>query len=48
MPSYRDHYRDEASPPAAFALLLSARTDQLHEVRERWLTAGIEVATVTV
>jgi hypothetical protein len=48
MPFYRDYYRDEASPPAAFGLLLSAPRDQLHEVREHWLTVDIPVATVTV
>jgi len=48
VPFYRDYYRDEASPPAAFGLLLSAPPDRLHEVRERWLTADIPVATVTV
>jgi hypothetical protein len=48
MPFYRDYYRDEASPPAVFALLLSAPPDQLQEVRERWLTANVPVATVTV
>jgi hypothetical protein len=48
MPFYRDYYRDEASPTAAFGLLLSAPTGQLHVVRERWLAAGIEVATVVV
>jgi hypothetical protein len=48
MPFYRDYYRDEASPPAAFGLLLSAPPDQLHEVREHWLTVDIPVATVTV
>ncbi|WP_186245122.1 barstar family protein [Mycobacterium simulans] len=48
MPFYRDYYRDEASPPAAFGLLLSAPADQLHEVCERWLTVGIQIATVTV
>jgi hypothetical protein len=48
MPFYRDYYRDEASPPAAFGLLLSAPLDQLHEVRERWLTADIPLATVTI
>ena len=48
MPFYRDYYRDEASPPAAFGLLLSAPPDQLHEIRERWLTAAIPVATVTI
>jgi hypothetical protein len=48
MPFYRDYYRDEASPPAAFGLLLSAPAGQLHEVRERWLTVGVQVAAVTV
>ena len=48
VPFYRDYYRDEASPPAAFGLLLSAPPDRLHEVRERWLSADISVATVTV
>ena len=48
MPSYRDYYRNEASPPAAFGLLLSAPPDQLQEVRERWLTADVPVATVKV
>lgn len=47
MPFYRDYYRDEARPPAAFGLLLSAAADQLHDVRERWLTVGIQIATVT-
>jgi Barstar (barnase inhibitor) len=48
MPFYRDYYRDEATPPAAFALLLSAPPDQLHKVRERWLAVDIPIATVTV
>ena len=48
IPFYRDYYRDEASPPAAFGLVLSAPLDQLHEVRERWLTADIPLATVTI
>ena len=48
VPFYRDYYRDEASPPAAFGLLLSAPPDRLDEVRERWLSADISVATVTV
>jgi hypothetical protein len=48
MPFYRNYYRDEADPPAAFGLLLSAPAGQLGEVRERWLAAGVEVATVTV
>ncbi|MCV7198474.1 barstar family protein [Mycobacterium angelicum] len=48
MPFYRDYYRDEASPAAAFGLLLAAPADQLDAVRERWLTVGIDVATVTL
>lgn len=48
MPFYRDYYRDEATPPAAFGLLLSAPAGQLDEVRERWLAVDIPVATVTV
>lgn len=46
IPFYRDYYRDEASPPAAFGLLLSAPTGQLHEIRERWVTAGIQLTTI--
>lgn len=46
MPSYRGYYRDELRPPAAFGLLLSAPADKLHEVRERWLSVGVQVATV--
>ena len=48
MPFYRDYYRDEANPPAAFGLLLSAPPDQLNEVRDRWLAADVPVATVTI
>ncbi|MGH3564350.1 MAG: barstar family protein [Mycobacterium sp.] len=48
IPFYRDYYRDEANPPAAFGLLLSAPPQRLHEVHQRWLTAGARVATVTV
>ena len=48
MPFYRDYYRDEANPPAAFGLLLSVPPDQLQDVRERWLTADVPVATVTI
>jgi hypothetical protein len=47
MPFYRDYYRDEASPPAAFGLLLSASDDQFDEVRKRWLSAGVSIATVS-
>jgi hypothetical protein len=45
---YRDYYRDEADPPAAFGLLLSAPAGQLGDVRHRWLGLGIQVATITV
>lgn len=47
MPFYRDYYRDEADPPAAFGLLLSVPADRLDEVRERWLAVGAQVAAVT-
>ncbi len=47
MPFYRDYYRDEASPPATFGLLLSASDERFDEVRERWLSAGVSIATVT-
>ncbi|BBX39430.1 barstar family protein [Mycobacterium simiae] len=46
MSFYRNYYRDELNPPAAFGLLLSAPTDQLRGVRERWTSAGVEVADV--
>jgi hypothetical protein len=46
MAFYRDYYRDEASPPAAFGLLLSTPPDRLPEVRERWLTADVLVVPV--
>jgi hypothetical protein len=48
IPFYRDYYRDEADPPAAFGLLLSAPTSELRAVCERWLTVGIHLVTVTV
>jgi hypothetical protein len=48
IPFYREYYRDEADPPAAFGLLLSAPDGQLNQVRQRWLAAGLQVAHVTV
>ena len=48
MAFYRDYYRDEASSPAAFGLLLSVPPDKLREVRERWLSVGVQVAEVDV
>jgi hypothetical protein len=47
MPFYRNYYRDEANPPAAFGLLLSAPQDQLDEVHQRWVGANVPVASVT-
>jgi hypothetical protein len=43
---YRDYYRDELSPPAAFGLLLSAPANKVREVRERWLSVGVQIAEV--
>lgn len=48
MAFYRNYYRDELNPPAAFGLLLSAPADKLPEVRQRWVSAGVEVAEVEV
>jgi hypothetical protein len=48
LPIYRDYYRDEASPPAAFGLLLSIPSTQLHKVSERWLAVDIPVVAVMV
>lgn len=46
IPFYRDYYRNEASPPATFCLLLSAPSGELQGVRERWLGVGVHIATV--
>jgi hypothetical protein len=48
IPFYRDYYRDELDPPAAFGLLLSAPAIELDQVRQRWLSAGIQVATLVI
>jgi hypothetical protein len=48
IPFYRDYYRDEASPPASFGLLLSAPVDELQDLRERWVAADITIATLTI
>ena len=48
VPLYRDYYRDEANPPAAFGVLLCAPPGQLQQVLERWSAAGMQVATVAV
>ncbi|ORB31302.1 hypothetical protein B4U45_20150 [Mycobacterium persicum] len=48
IPFYRDYYRDEADPPAAFGVVLSAPADELDEVRGRWLAAGVQVATIVI
>lgn len=47
IPFYRDYYRDDLDPPAAFGLLLSTSAGQLDQVRQRWLAAGVEVAQVS-
>ena len=44
IPFYRDYYRDELDPPAAFAVVLSAPADSLDEVRTRWLSVNAQVA----
>jgi hypothetical protein len=46
MALYRDYYRDELRPPASFGLLLSIPADKFREVRERWQSTGLQVATV--
>jgi hypothetical protein len=46
IPFHRDYYRDEADPPAAFALLLSAPDAHFDKERARWIDAGADVATV--
>lgn len=45
---YRNYYRDEATPPAGFGLLLSVPGyGQLNAVQKRWNDAGVQVASVT-
>ncbi len=48
MPRYRDYYRDEANPPAAFGLLLCSPTVQIQKIHERWLSVGVQVVEVTM
>jgi hypothetical protein len=43
---YRDYYRDDLEPPAAFAVILSTTADLLDEVRTRWISAGAHVAEI--
>lgn len=45
---YREYYRDGAESQAALGLLLSAPTNRLVEVQNRWLQAGAQVTTVAV
>lgn len=47
MPFYRDYYRDEADPRATFGLLLTAPSDQLDHVRQRWLSADVPIADLS-
>ncbi|WP_162465036.1 MULTISPECIES: barstar family protein [unclassified Mycolicibacterium] len=42
---YRDYYRDQASPTAAFGLLLTAPDANLDEVRAQWAAAGAVAVT---
>lgn len=46
MPFYRDYYRDELKPPAAFGLLLSTPANKIRDVRQRWVSVGVQVAEV--
>lgn len=48
MSFYRDYYRNELRPPAAFGLMLSAPADKLLDVREHWLSVGVQVAEVSI
>ncbi|MGC4933373.1 barstar family protein [Gordonia sp. DT30] len=43
---YRDHYRDVADPPAAFALLLITSPAARRATAARWADAGVAVAAV--
>jgi hypothetical protein len=43
---YREYYRDDAEPSAAFGLLLSAPRNQLIAVQSRWLEEGVQIALV--
>jgi hypothetical protein len=44
---YRDYYRDDLDPAAAFGLLLSAPEGHLDTIRVRWRSAGVQTVTVT-
>jgi hypothetical protein len=48
IPLYREYYRDELDPPAAFGLLLSAPDGRIAGIRQRWLAVGVQIATVTL
>jgi hypothetical protein len=48
MPFYRDYYRDELRPPAAFGLLLSAPAGERHVVHQRWVSVGVQVAEIAI
>lgn len=48
IPFYRDYYRDDLDPPAAFAVLLSVPADRRDEVSERWQAVGTQIAFVTL
>lgn len=40
---YREHYRDHATPPASFAVVLAVGPDQIEEVADRWSRVGVAV-----
>nr|WP_272918274.1 barstar family protein [Gordonia sp. SID5947] len=43
---YRDHYRDVAAPPAAFAVVLRSPSTLRRRVETRWHDAGSPVALI--
>lgn len=45
---YRDHYRDEATPPRVFAVVLLTPPADLRRVQNRWRAAGSPVTVVEV
>lgn len=46
IPFYRDHYREFATPPTTFALLLSAPPTSSQTIRTRWQRATVPVTLI--